>query len=121
MSDATGSGFPLTLLYVLIATAVVLVLAWAVLRFVARLLAARPTREGRLRVVQSVPVGARERVVVLRDDTAEYVVGVASGGVRLLERRERAAEDAIGDDPGSGSGDGSRGGSGGRPAAKARG
>lgn len=89
-----GAGFSLTLLYTAVATAAVIGVAWLALKVLSRALGARPVREGRLSVVQTVPVGARERVVVLRDETSEYVVGVSAGGLSLLDKRARSADRA---------------------------
>jgi len=88
MTDDTAGAFPVTLLITLFALAFVLVLAWLALKLLARSGAvALGGRSGRLKVLQSVPVGARERVVLMEVDGEELLLGVADGGVRVLERR----------------------------------
>lgn len=81
-----GGGFPLSLLMTLLALAGVLVLAWVLLRAFARFAGVRGGGDGRLEIVRSVAVGARERVVLLRHDGHDYLLGVAAGGITLLER-----------------------------------
>jgi len=87
MNEDTASGFPVTLLITLFALAFVLVLAWLALKLLAKSGAvAIGGKGGRLRVLQSVPVGARERVVLLEVDGEELLLGVAAGGVQVLAR-----------------------------------
>ena len=86
MSSDTA-GFPVTLLITLLALVFVLVLAWLAIKLLARSGAVAMTgRNGRLRLVQSVPVGARERIVLLEVDGEEWVVGVSAGSVTRLDR-----------------------------------
>ena len=104
---AAGGGFPLSLLTTLLALAGVLALAWVLLRAFARFAGVRGGGEGRLQIVRSVAVGARERVVLLRHDGHDYLLGVSAGGITLLERspsparaadapdRDDASEDSV--------------------------
>jgi flagellar protein FliO/FliZ len=74
----------------LVALAFVLLLAWLSLHLVKRLQAGR--RGGAagapeaLRFVRALPVGARERVVVVHYRGEEWVLGVTAGGISLLGR-----------------------------------
>lgn len=87
MSGGTGELLA-NLLGVLAATAVVLALAWAILR------AVRKVRDtGRvgdpaatLRFVRALPLGQRERVVLIDIRAERLLLGVAEGGVTLLAR-----------------------------------
>ena len=95
MNESSGLGA--ALLGTLGATVVVAIVAWGALALLRRLGVgvggaphrgsggARPRR--RLRVIQSLPLGTRERAVLITDGEREYLLGVAAGGVRLLERR----------------------------------
>jgi flagellar protein FliO/FliZ len=73
---------------VFVALAIVLALAWFVLRFLQRVQvgvgggALAPLRYGR-----ALPVGPRERVVVVVYHDEELLLGVTAGGVTLLDRR----------------------------------
>ena len=94
MNEGGLPSFGAALLWTVTATALVALVAWAALTLLRRALAGRGARlalprrpGGRLRVVQSVPLGARERAVVLVDEEREYLLGVAAGSVRLLSSR----------------------------------
>lgn len=84
-SDTTP--FPITLLITLGALVVVLVLAWLAIKLLARSgSVALAGRSGRLKVLQSVPVGPRERVVLLDVDGEQWVLGVSAGSVNRLDK-----------------------------------
>ena len=72
----------------LIALAFVLVLAWLALRLLKRLQVGRlsPQAVDAPRFVRALPVGARERVVVMHYRGEEWVLGVTAGGISLLAR-----------------------------------
>ncbi len=80
--DALGS-LPFTLL----ALVSVLLLAWVVVHILARLGVGKSTGDSRMRIVQSLPTGARERVVLLEFDGKQYLLGVTAGGISVIERR----------------------------------
>lgn len=82
--DDTAS-FPVTLLVTMVALALVLVIAWFAIRLLARGTTGGLARGGRVKVVQSVPVGARERVVLVEFDGRELLLGVTAGRVSVLE------------------------------------
>ena len=87
MNEATSGGFPLALLSTVIALAAVLAIAWLALRLLARAGVGGAVRPGgRLKVLQSVPVGTRERLVLVRYEAREYLLGVTAGGVSVIER-----------------------------------
>ena len=72
----------------LVALAFVLALAWLALRLLKRLQAGRlaPQAIDAPRFVRALPVGARERVVVMHYRGEEWVLGVTAGGISLLAR-----------------------------------
>jgi flagellar protein FliO/FliZ len=72
----------------LVALAFVLALAWLGLRLLKRLHAGRltPHAVDAPRFVRALPVGARERVVVMHYRGEEWVLGVTAGGISLLAR-----------------------------------
>ena len=78
--------FPVALLMTVLALALVLALAWIILRAVAAAGLGK-SRGGRLRVLESLPLGPRERLVLVRHDDHEYLVGVSAGNVSLLEKK----------------------------------
>ena len=88
----------------ILALALVLGLAWASLKLMKRLnvnLGAAPGAPG-LRFLRALPVGPRERVVVVAYEGDILLLGVAAGQVTLLDRRPEAtapAEAAPRDNP----------------------
>lgn len=72
----------------LLALAFVLALAWFSIRLLRRMHLGRSTGPdgGPLRFVRALPVGARERVVVVQYRGEEWVLGVTAGGISLLGR-----------------------------------
>jgi len=82
--------FPTTLLLTILALAVVLVVAWLILRGLSRMGVAQ-NRNGRLKIVESVPVGTRERIVVLQFNSKEYLVGVTANSMVQLDADKAVA------------------------------
>ncbi|MGL4437405.1 MAG: flagellar biosynthetic protein FliO [Giesbergeria sp.] len=78
-----------SLLVTALALAFVLALAWLFLRLLKRATTPR-SAQGREppHVVQAVSLGAKERVVILRDGAQEYVLGVTSTQVSLIDKRQ---------------------------------
>lgn len=103
----TGSGLVLTFLGVLAATAFVLALAWLLLRGVKRWRDQQPEGDPTqsLRFIRALPLGPRERAVLIEANSERLLLGVAEGGVSLLARWPAAAP---GDDGPSPTGDGGR-------------
>lgn len=84
----TGSGLVLAFLGVLAATAFVLVLAWLLLRGVKRWRDQEPEGDPTqsLRFIRALPLGPRERAVLIEASSERLLLGVAEGGVSLLAR-----------------------------------
>lgn len=76
----------------LLALAFVLALAWFSIRLLRRLQLGRasPQQGEALRFVRALPVGPRERVVVVQYRGEEWVLGVTAGGISLLGRAPAA-------------------------------
>jgi len=72
------------------ALALVLALAWLLLKMLAAGGVAK-SRSGRLRIRDTIALGTRERLVVVEHDNHEYLIGVASGAVTLLEKKPVAS------------------------------
>ena len=86
--NAVGAGLWSSLLVTVLALAFVLALAWLFLRLLKRATTMRSI-DGRVppQVVQAVPLGGRERLVVVRDGATEYVLGVTANSVSLIDKR----------------------------------
>jgi flagellar protein FliO/FliZ len=88
--------FPAELLQTLLALTAVVGLAWASLALLRRFQQGRmpgqPPRPGHdLRFLRALPVGAKERVVVVQYRGEEWLLGVTTGGITLLSRTPLAA------------------------------
>lgn len=75
-----------------LALAVVVALAWLTIRALKRMQFGKSTNN-ELRFLRSLPVGARERIVLIQYHDAEYLLGVTPGGVSLLEKRAASQRD----------------------------
>ena len=86
--SALDAGLWSSLLVTALALAFVLALAWLFLRLLKRATTMRSI-DGRVppQVVQAVPLGGRERLVVVRDGATEYVLGVTANSVSLIDKR----------------------------------
>lgn len=82
--------FASQLLSTLVALAFVGVLAWLSIALLKRLQQGRSKGrhvEGELRFIRALPVGAKERVVVVQYGGDEWLLGVTPGGISLLSRQ----------------------------------
>ena len=89
--SALDAGLWSSLLVTALALAWVLALAWLFLRLLKRATTLRAV-DGRVppQVLQAVPLGGRERLVVVRDGEHEYVLGVTAASVSLIDKRAAA-------------------------------
>ena len=81
-----------------LALAFVLALAWLFLRLLTRATTMRSV-DGRTppQVVQAVPLGGRERLIVVRDGDHEYVLGVTAANVSLIDKRAAPSSASLAD------------------------
>lgn len=78
--------FGTELLSMFFALVVVLLLAWLILRVIKRAQNGKSS-DDTLRFVRALPVGSRERVVLIEYHGKEYMLGVTPGGINILEKR----------------------------------
>lgn len=95
MNDSLISSLLLTLL----ATAAVLLLAWGALALLKRSRLLEGRRSGasaasELHFIRAMPVGSKERLVVVRYRDAELLLGVTSQSINLLRHDEIAQPDS---------------------------
>lgn len=95
-------GFLHQLLVMVIALAGVLALAWATLRLLrGRFAGGGPATRGSagadeaLRFVRALPVGPKERVVLMDHRGERWMLGVTAGGISLLARWPLADPDSV--------------------------
>ena len=73
------------MLFVVFALALVSLFAWLVFRAMKSLQPSK-YKNGKIEVLASIPVGARERVMIVQHRETEYVLGVTSGGISVLDK-----------------------------------
>jgi len=80
--------FALSFASMVLALAIVLGLAWVVLRFMRSRMQPRgpqgTTSDDALRFVRALPVGTKERVVVVEHRGARWMLGVTAGGISTI-------------------------------------
>src|SRR5262245_55458011 len=80
--------FALSFASMVLALAVVLGLAWVVLRFLRSRMQPRgqqgSSSDDALRFVRALPVGAKERVVIVEHRGARWMLGVTAGGISTI-------------------------------------
>ncbi len=87
-ADVPGPGLTGSIATTLIALIVVLALAWLTLRLLKRMQQGKPGEQGELKFVRSLPLGQKERVVIIAHRDKEYLLGVTSAGISLIARLE---------------------------------
>jgi flagellar protein FliO/FliZ len=99
--------FALSFVSMLLALGVVLALAWVGLRLLRNRMQPRASAEGgvddALRFVRALPVGPKERVVIVEHRGARWMLGVTAGGISTIAQWPAAQEprDARGADVGT--------------------
>jgi flagellar biosynthetic protein FliO len=88
------TNFTTELLTTFIALGLVLALAWLALRVLKRMQHGKST-DNELRFLRALPIGARERIVLVQCRDQEYLLGVTSGSISLLEKRPTSPDSAI--------------------------
>ena len=80
--------FAMSFASTLVSLAVVLALAWVVLRLLRDRMQPRARRDGRdddsLRFVRALQIGAKERVVIVEHGGARWMLGVTAGGISTI-------------------------------------
>lgn len=93
--------FALSFASMLLALVVVIALAWFALRLLRDRLQPRakpgaPGDDDVLRFVRALPVGAKERVVIVEHRGARWMLGVTAGGISTIAHWRGADEPATG-------------------------
>jgi len=92
MSGGPAEGIWSDLLFTMLALALVLVLAWLFLVALKRFTGGRTNpRKTPLHIVQALPLGGRERLIVVHYGTEEYVLGVTAHSVHTIDKRSPLA------------------------------
>jgi len=88
--------FALSFTSMILALAVVLALAWVLLRVLRSRLSPRASARGggdddTLRFVRALPVGAKERVVIVEHRGERWMLGVSAGGISTIAHWPKGA------------------------------
>ena len=78
--------FPLTLLFTILALALVLVIAWLAIRLLARFSHGQ-MKNGRIKLTHTLPLGARERLVLVECDDTTYFLGVTANSISVIDQK----------------------------------
>jgi len=73
-------------LFTVLALVFVLVLAWLFLFALKRFIGGRHTQKIPLHVVQALPLGGRERLLIVRYGMQEYVLGVTAHSIQVIDK-----------------------------------
>lgn len=84
MTDASSL---ISLLFAVLALAVVLALAWLILKGLASL-NQRRSLHSPIRIKATLPLGNRERLMVVEYRDNDYLLGVASGSITKIDKHE---------------------------------
>lgn len=87
------NNYPLSLLFTLLALVLVLVLAWFAIRLLAKLGGGK-MGNGRIRLTHTLPLGAREKIVLVECDDQAYLLGVTATGISLIDQKPVAMQPA---------------------------
>lgn len=82
----TMDNFPLSLLFTIFALALVLVLAWFAIRMLAKF-GNGQMKGGRIKLTHTMPLGARERLVLVECDDTTYFLGVTASGISVIDQK----------------------------------
>ena len=77
----------------MLALALVLVLAWFAIRLLARVSSGN-LGSARMRVTSTLPIGTRERLMIVECDDREYVIGVTPSAISVIDSRTRKTDPA---------------------------
>lgn len=83
----TNTGSITTLLFAIVALALVLALAWLILKGLAAM-GQRGSSGTPMKIKATLPLGSRERMIVVEYKNHDYLVGVSSGNVSLIDKHE---------------------------------
>ena len=90
--------FALSFASMLLALAIVIAIAWVLLRLLRTRLSPGPSPgngpDEALRFVRALPVGAKERVVIVEHRGERWMLGVTAGGISTIAHWPQGASDA---------------------------
>jgi len=80
------NNFPTTLVLTVLALVLVLVLAWLAIRLLAHL-GKGTLNNGRIKLTHTLPLGARERLILVECDDVSYLLGVTANGISVIDQK----------------------------------
>jgi len=79
------TAFPTTLIFTILALAFVLALAWLILKAFAGF-SRRGSSNSLISIKESVPIGARDRLLVVHYRGSDYLLSTSTQGVQLIDK-----------------------------------
>ncbi len=79
------NSFPVSVIITIAALVLVLVLAWLLIRALSSMTVSR-SRGGRLEILETVPLGSRERLVLVRCDGQQFLLGVTANSISRIDQ-----------------------------------
>lgn len=80
------NNFPLSFLLTILALVLVLLLAWFSIRLLSRFSKGN-IRNGRIHITHTLPVGTREKLMLVNLDEQTYFLGVTANGITVLDQK----------------------------------
>ncbi len=76
---------PMTIAFTILALIIVLIVAWLAIKMLAKLNRVNPNGVKAVKIRQTIAVGSRERLVIVRYRDRELLLGVTAGGISVLK------------------------------------
>ena len=81
------NNFPTTMLFTLLALVFVLILAWFAIRLLSQVSGGK-LKGGRIKLTHTLPIGAREKIMLVECDDKAYLLGVTANGISVIDERK---------------------------------
>lgn len=78
----------LSIAVTILALIAVLIIAWFGIKFLSTLNRLHPSASKRMQIIQTVAIGSRERLVLLRYRERDILLGVSAGGISVLDNSD---------------------------------
>ena len=75
----------MTIAFTILALIIVLIVAWLAIKMLAKLNRINPNGVKAVKIRQTIAVGSRERLVIVRYRDRELLLGVTTGGISVLK------------------------------------
>ncbi len=80
--------------FTLIALALVIALAWLILKAI-KGVHSRKYKDNPLDIKLTLPIGSRERIIIIHYDNSEYMLGVTTNAISLLDKKTISPDNSV--------------------------